>query len=256
MIYVQTEQGLAQVSPSFTKDKIIAALGYTPADNNTFYEDESGALVIADERGYAIARIDENGLTTTKVSANAIALNGEDLAVKLQSLKDAIEGIEIPEVDLSDYYNKTEVDDALKNVSVDLSNYYNKNEVDNALKNVEVDLTGYAKEDDIPDVSAYNNHIADSVVHVSEEEKNIWNAKTSFSGNYADLAGAPNILDDNQEELVVCDKVGNVIFRIDMNGLDVASILVKGQSVILPVYDMIADEGKTLKIVNGVPAWA
>ena len=126
MIYVQTEQGLTQVSPSLTKDKIIAALGYTPADNMSFFEDESGALVIGDERGYAIARIDADGLTTTKISANAIALNGEDLAAKLKSLKDAIDGIEIPEmpeipeVDLSNYYNKTEVDNALKNVKVDL----------------------------------------------------------------------------------------------------------------------------------------
>ena len=194
MIYVQTEQGLTQVSPSLTKDKIIAALGYTPADNVSFFEDESGALVIGDERGYAIARIDADGLTTTKISTNAIALNGEDLAAKLKSLKDAIDSIEIPEIP-----------------EVDLSNYYNKTEVDNALKNVKVDLTGYAKEEDIPDVSEYDNHIADSEIHVSEEEKAIWNAKTSFSGNYADLAGAPNILDDNQEELVVCDKVGNVI---------------------------------------------
>lgn len=238
MIYVQTEQGLAQVSPSFTKDKIIAALGYTPADNMSFFEDESGALVIGDERGYAIARIDADGLTTTKISTNAIALNGEDLAAKLKSLKDAIDGIEIPEIP-----------------EVDLSNYYNKTEVDNALKNVEVDLTGYAKEEDIPDVSTYDSHIADSEAHVSEEEKAIWNAKTSFSGNYADLAGAPNILDDNQEELVICDKIGNVIFRIDVNGLDVASILVKGQSVMMPAYDMIEDEGAVLKIVNGAPTW-
>lgn len=241
MIYVQTEQGLTQVSPSLTKDKIIAALGYTPADNVSFFEDESGALVIGDEKGYAIARIDADGLTTTKISTNAITLNGEDLDAKLKSLKDAIDGIEIPEM--------PEIPE------VDLSNYYNKTEVDNALKNVSVDLTGYAKEEDIPDVSLYDNHIADSEIHVSEEEKAIWNAKTSFSGNYADLAGAPNILDDNQEELVVCDKVGNVIFRIDVNGLDVASILVKGQSVMMPAYDMIEDEGKVLKIINGAPTW-
>ena len=237
MIYVQTEQGLAQVSPSFTKDKIIAALGYTPADNMSFFEDESGALVIGDEKGYAIARIDADGLTTTKISTNAITLNGEDLDAKLKSLKDAIDGIEMPEIP-----------------EVDLSNYYNKTEVDNALKNVSVDLTGYAKEEDIPDVSLYDNHIADSKVHVSEEEKNIWNAKTSFSGNYADLSGAPNILDDNQDELVICDKVGNVIFRVDMNGLDVATILSKGKPIAIPSYSE-TDEGAVLKIVGGVPTW-
>jgi hypothetical protein len=240
MIYVQTEQGLAQVSPSFTKDKIIAALGYTPADNMSFFEDESGALVIGDEKGYAIARIDADGLTTTKISTNAITLNGEDLDAKLKSLKDAIDGIEIPEM--------PEIPE------VDLSNYYNKTEVDNALKNVSVDLTGYAKEEDIPDVSLYDNHIADSKVHVSEEEKNIWNAKTSFSGNYADLSGAPNILDDNQDELVICDKVGNVIFRVDMNGLDVATILSKGKPIAIPSYSE-TDEGAVLKIVGGVPTW-
>ena len=240
MIYVQTEQGLAQVSPSFTKDKIIAALGYTPADNVSFFEDESGALVIGDEKGYAIARIDADGLTTTKISTNAITLNGEDLDAKLKSLKDAIDGIEIPEM--------PEIPE------VDLSNYYNKTEVDNALKNVSVDLTGYAKEEDIPDVSLYDNHIADSKVHVSEEEKNIWNAKTSFSGNYADLSGAPNILDDNQDELVICDKVGNVIFRVDMNGLDVATILSKGKPIAIPSYSE-TDEGAVLKIVGGVPTW-
>ena len=240
MIYVQTEQGLAQVSPSFTKDKIIAALGYTPADNMSFFEDESGALVIGDEKGYAIARIDADGLTTTKISTNAITLNGEDLDAKLKSLKDAIDGIEIPEM--------PEIPE------VDLSDYYNKTEVDNALKNVSVDLTGYAKEEDIPDVSLYDNHIADSKVHVSEEEKNIWNAKTSFSGNYADLSGAPNILDDNQDELVICDKVGNVIFRVDMNGLDVATILSKGKPIAIPSYSE-TDEGAVLKIVGGVPTW-
>jgi hypothetical protein len=237
MIYVQTEQGLTQVSPSLTKDKIIAALGYTPADNMSFFEDESGALVIVDEKGYAIARIDADGLTTTKISTNAITLNGEDLDAKLKSLKDAIDGIEMPEIP-----------------EVDLSNYYNKTEVDNALKNVSVDLTGYAKEEDIPDVSLYDNHIADSKVHVSEEEKNIWNAKTSFSGNYADLSGAPNILDDNQDELVICDKVGNVIFRVDMNGLDVATILSKGKPIAIPSYSE-TDEGAVLKIVGGVPTW-
>jgi hypothetical protein len=240
MIYVQTEQGLTQVSPSLTKDKIIAALGYTPADNMSFFEDESGALVIGDEKGYAIARIDADGLTTTKISTNAITLNGEDLDAKLKSLKDAIDGIEIPEM--------PEIPE------VDLSNYYNKTEVDNALKNVSVDLTGYAKEEDIPDVSLYDNHIADSKVHVSEEEKNIWNAKTSFSGNYADLSGAPNILDDNQDELVICDKVGNVIFRVDMNGLDVATILSKGKPIAIPSYSE-TDEGAVLKIVGGVPTW-
>lgn len=80
----------------------------------------------------------------------------------------------IPEVDLSDYYTKEQVDQA---ISADLGDYALKTDlvglateeyVENAVKDVEVDLTGYAKtadvdkklEDyakttDIPDVSGY-----------------------------------------------------------------------------------------------------
>lgn len=45
--------------------------------------------------------------------------------------------VETPEVDLSNYYTKTEVDTAIDNVDtdVDLSNYYTKTEVDTAITN-------------------------------------------------------------------------------------------------------------------------
>ena len=101
MIYIQGPNGLQPISSQLTKENIIAALGYTPADSLMFYEDESGSLIIADEQGYIIARIDENGLTTTQVNAEAIALNGEDLAAKLQELAN-----KVPDIDLSNYYTK------------------------------------------------------------------------------------------------------------------------------------------------------
>lgn len=211
MIYIQGVTGLQAISAQLTKEKIIAALGYTPADNNTFYEDESGALLIADEKGYVIARIDENGLTTTQLSAGAIALNGEDLAAKLKALEDSIRDIDIPEVDLSNYYNKTEVDNALKNVSVD--------------------LTGYAKEEDIPSVEAYDTHVANEAIHVTEDQKTVWNNKSDFSGAYKDLEGAPHIVNDNEDEVVICDSAGNVILRATAEGLNVAAVYINGQSV-------------------------
>lgn len=223
---IMTANGLQPISSKLTKEKIIAALGYTPADNNTFYEDETGALLIADEKGYVIARIDENGITTTQVSAQAISLNGEDLATKLESLG-----------------------------NIDLSNYYNKSEVDDALKNVSVDLTGYAKTEDIPDVTTYQEHIEDSDVHVTTEDKETWNNKSDFSGAYADLSGAPNIVNDNQDEVVICDSQGNVILRATAEGLNVAAIYINGTAAVtLPTYDSTL-EGATLKIVGGVPTW-
>ncbi len=196
MIYVQTSEGLLQVSSALTKEKIIAALGYTPADGATFWEDESGALVIADPQGYVIARIDKDGFTTTKVSAGAIQLNGEDLAEKLKTLEN-----KVPEVDLS----------------------------------------------------ALDSHLDDADVHVTAEDKEAWDAKSNFSGNYADLENAPHIVNDNEDEVVICDSQGNVILRATAEGLNVAAVYINGKTAI-PAYDD-SMEGAVLKIVGGAPTW-
>lgn len=225
MIYIQKAEGLMKLTPELTKDRIIAALGYTPADNNTFYEDESGALVIADERGYVIARIDENGLTTTQVSANAIALNGEDLAAKLQELAN-----KVPDIDLSNYYTKEEVDNALGNIDIP-----------------EVNLEGLATEE------ALNAHANNEEIHINAEKAAAWDAKSDFSGAYNDLEGAPHIVNDNEDEVVICDSQGHVILRATAEGLNVAAIYINGKTAI-PAYDD-SMEGAVLKIVGGAPTW-
>lgn len=223
MIYIQTPNGLTQISSQLTKEKIITALGYTPADNATFYEDESGALVIADEKGYIIAKINENGFKTTTISATAIKLNDTDLAEKLQELESK---------------------------EVDLSNYYNKVEVDNKLKNVTIDTSALATKEDVM------NHTDNNSIHITSSERIKWDSKSDFSGNYSDLSNAPNInADEDDNEFIIADVNGNVIMRVNSNGLNVPAIFAKGKMAILPAY-ADADEGKTLKIVNGVPTWA
>lgn len=208
MIYIQSAIGLTQVSPSLTKEKIIAALGYTPADQNTFYEDESGALVIADEKGYVIARIDQGGLTTTKVSAGAIQLDGEDLAAKLQELEN-----KVPDIDLSGYATQKYVDDKVTNIEIP-----------------EVDL------------SALDSHLDDADVHVTPEDKESWDAKSDFSGAYKDLEGAPHIVNDNEDEVVICDSQGNVILRATAEGLNVAAVYVNGVRVDEPIWKFTVND--------------
>lgn len=162
MIYIQTADGLSQVSPSLTKEKIITALGYTPADNATFYEDDSGTLIVADEKGYVIARIGSDGLTTTQISADAIKLNDVDLATKLAELE-----TNSSTTDLSNYYTKTEIDEAISNINTGESN---------------------------------------------------------FSGDYTDLNNAPTIVNDNEDELIICDSNGNIIVRVNANGLNTTNL--------------------------------
>lgn len=203
MIYIQGPNGLQPISSQLTKENIIAALGYTPADNLMFCEDESGSLIIADEQGYIIARIDENGLTTTQISAKTIVLDGEDLAAKLQELAN-----KVPNIDLSNYYTKDEVDNALSNIDIP-----------------EVSLEGLASEE------ALNAHANNKEIHVTAEQTASWNAKSNFDGDFHSLLNAPHIVNDNEDEVVICDSQGNVILRATAEGLNVAGIYVNGKSM-------------------------
>lgn len=230
MIYIQTLDGLSQVSPSFTKEKIIEALGYTPANNATFYEDETGALLIADNNGYVIARIDENGLITTQVSATSIKLNDEDLATKLEALGT---------IDLSNYYTKAEIDTKIADIDVS-----------------DLDMSAYALNADVEANKILTDaHIDNNNIHVTEEEKISWTSKSNFSGQYIDLTNAPNIAnEENDDRLAICDASGNAIMIVDNTGLNVVATYTKGILTSLPVYDTTL-EGATLQIVNGMPAW-
>lgn len=194
MIYIQTNEGLTPISSSLTKEKILAALGYTPADGASFFEDESGALVVADSNGYIIARLDDKGFTTTQVSASSIKLNDIDLIEKLNELES-------------------------KASNVDLSNYYTKNEVDTHLNNEDI--------------------------HVNSTDKEKWNNKSDFSGDYNDLNNAPNIMIENEEELVICDNNNNIIMRVDANGLNTTNLYLNNK---LSLSNPLA--GKKLSILG------
>lgn len=76
-------------------------------------------------------------------------------------LRDLIDNIDIPDVDLSDYYTKTQVDNLLD--TIDLSGYYKKTEIDNL-------LTGYTS------ITSFNSHIEDTIKHITSTERTNWNS--------------------------------------------------------------------------------
>ena len=226
MIYIQKADGLQAISSQLTKEKIIAALGYTPADNATFFEDETGALLIADNAGYVIARIDEEGLTTTKVSADTIQLDGENLATKLQELED-----KVPDVDLTGYATEKYVDDALANLDIEIP---------------EMDLSKYALNADVEANKILTDaHAADADIHVTVENKASWDAKSDFNGDYNSLSNAPHIVNDNEDEVVICDSQGNVILRATAEGLNVPALYVNNKHVTADTITYVPDYWKT-----------
>lgn len=84
-----------------------------------------------------------------------------------------------------------------------------------------------AVEIDGEDVKTYiDSHAHDTVVHVTEAERNSWSNKSEFSGNYADLVGAPNISEDNSDNVIISDNAGNVVFMVDSQGVRTTAVTV------------------------------
>ena len=102
----------------------------------------------------------------------------------------------IPEVDLSDYYTKEQVDQA---ISADLGDYALKTDlvglateeyVENAVKDVEVDLTDYYTKSEVDDKL---EDLATGDIDLSEYAKTADLATVASTGDYNDLSNLPTI---------------------------------------------------------------
>ena len=234
-INIKTASGLLEIGGSTTKESIIAALKYTPADDNTtsnhinnssmhisefdrsnwnnkdynslenapnLTDDESGDLIIVDKDGNAIARFDDGGLTTTNVSTKTIRLNGEDLS----DLLDEIESGILPNI-LDNESGDFVVSDSNGNavLKVDAGGLETTsvtarsatiNGVDVAATIIEHASQLTEYSKDIEDLEkTLATHTSDNVSHITTNERASWNNKSDFSGNYADLTDAPGIVD-------------------------------------------------------------
>lgn len=164
----------------------------------------------------------------------------DDVYTKQQTdtaIQNAIDNIEIPDTDLSNYYtkeqtyNKSEVNDLIDSVNsgeVDLTNYYKKNEtyskseVDSLVDGIETfsgnynDLTNkpdiYTKSEvdnlieniDIPDL---NNYYTKEQVYNKQETYSVSQIDTlisqvpTFSGDYNDLTNKPELFSGSYNDL-------------------------------------------------------
>lgn len=92
----------------------------TNAPNIT--EDESGDMIITDQKDNVIFRVDSEGIHST-----ALTLKGEPAATekyvndKVDIISQKVDNIKIPEVDLSNHYTKEETDAAIDSVKEELS---------------------------------------------------------------------------------------------------------------------------------------
>jgi len=120
-----------------------------------------------------------------------------------------------------------------------------------------------------------DEHIDDTDIHVTEADKNKWNAKSDFSGNYNDLTNLPtdhatitqvdtvatNLSthtentdihltndekttigtirsDGDDKKLEITDEAGNIVFRVDENGVNTTDVKVHGESIVTRIDEL------------------
>lgn len=255
---IQTATGLLEISTKVTKEKVISALGYEPANkthiedktvhvtsaeketwNNKsdvkHYEDlegapsiaenDSGSMVVADENGNIIMQVDADGLETTNVSAKTIELNGEDLGVRLDELEDA----QISNI-VEDESGKVEFTDETGNViariNADGFETTTVTAESAVINGVDIGTKLDEHKEEIDSVSKdLSVHTTNSTVHITADERILWNNKSDFSGDYNDLTNAPDIKEDASGEVVYADESGNVIAKVGENGFETTQVI-------------------------------
>ena len=81
-------------------------------------------------------------------------------------------------------------------------------------------------------VQKIEEHADDNQIHVTTEEKNVWNNKSDFNGDYNDLINKPNILDDQSDSFIIADDKGNIILNVDASGVKTTAVSINGEDVI------------------------
>ena len=96
-------------------------------------------------------------------------------------------------LDLSNYYNKLEIDNKIDNINIpetDLSNYYNKQETDNQIdtKISQIDLTDYARKNEIPksvsQLTNDSNYATESYVATKISEAQLGEGNVDLTNYY------------------------------------------------------------------------
>ena len=207
-------------------------------------EDRSGKVVFADESGNIIARIDEGGFETTIVTAQSVVVNGTNVEL-------ALDGKAASAHTHDQYLEASDITGKADKIYVDT-------ELDKKANNVHTH-DEYLVADDIADkadkseLHSHNNKTElDKIV---DGKVGYWDAKSEFSGDYNDLENAPNIYEDNSNNMVIADQAGNIIFRSDAGGVETTtltaqSVVVNGTELLPITVDSRLDYDSTNPLQN------
>jgi hypothetical protein len=262
-VNIQLENGLKKISgQSITRDKIIAALGYAPAnkevestvenhindtnahitssertkwnaksefsgsyndltDKPNITDDGSDAYLIADKSGNVIAKIDAAGIHSVDMTIDGLSIKDKinELENKSEFSGSYNDLTDKPNI-MDDGSDVLYIADQNGNVILKIGN--------DGVYTTDVSIQGKSV---LSVIELLEDHLSDTDIHVTAEEKAAWNAKSDFSGSYNDLNDKPNIMDDESDKYTITDKDGNVIFMVDENGAHSVDLMLDGVSM-------------------------
>lgn len=221
---------------------------------------ENTELSIVDDDGHIIFSVDASGAHTTSLTLNGQTVEdimSERVASLVDSAPDTLNTLNELASALGDDPNfattvATEIGKKVDKVdgkglsTNDFTNDY-KNTLDNlgsmAFNEVDPTVPAWAKEETKPSYTADEvGALADTTVladlgtdaehrTVTDAEKQTWNAKSNFSGDYNDLVNAPDITEDGTGDLIIADANGNIIFRSNGSGFETTNLTVENLTI-------------------------
>lgn len=231
---IQTSTGLLEISTKVTKDKVISALGYSPANEEieTTVDNhikDTDAHITSDERELWTENVENLDSHKSDKTVHVTSTEKQTWNNKSDfsgAYADLIDAPNITETEFGNMVVADENGNIIMQVDEDgfeTTTVTAKSVVINGI-NIVTKLDEHKESIDgvVEDLST---HTSDSTVHITADERILWNNKSNFSGDYNDLTNGPDIKEDESGEVVYADEQGNVIVRIGEAGLETTQVI-------------------------------
>lgn len=216
--YIQTENGLKKLADKTTKKTIEEALGYIPSYTPNINDYDGDTFYITDSKGNVIFKVDKDGLHSV------------DFYVKNKSILEIIEEAGFSG-DYNDLINKP-------NITEDGSDtLYFTDEMGNIITTIDSDGihafnvfvgTGdkeVALQEDLTDLSnTISENISTAIQDLNKDVEELVNTKADINHLHNDLVSDTN-------DLTITDNNGNIIMRVDQDGVHSTAFYISGKSI-------------------------
>lgn len=257
-INIQTPDGLKKLADKTTKKNIKEALGYVPSNTPNINDYNGDTFYIADSKGNVIFKVDKDGVHTVNINVNEGITTPEDnLIIKdengniiLQVDSDGISTTSVNTKDgLSSESNEFTIMDSNGNIILRVDN--------SGVATTKVSTNeGITSEDDNFKIIDSNGNIIFRIdkdgihsvgLNINDKSLETIIEENTPSGDYNELSNKPEITEDNSNVLQIADKYGNVIAKIDSEGVHALNFYVGTGKSKVALEDGVNQEISTIK---------